>query len=388
LAVKFGTANLEKIERYGQAVFGVKLDPRQAEKKNWKIKGKRGGMITSGILGGITGNPADLVIIDDPLKTHAEADSQAHRDKVWNEWETSIQTRLAPNGVCIVIATRWHEDDLIGRLLKQQREKEAAGEPCVKWTLVNLPAVAEENDPLGRAVGDPLWPEKGYTKRWYEIRKGGMSLRNWLALYQQRPTAIQGNIILRDWWKYYSALPSRFDEVIQSWDMNFKNKNQKKDGKPDFVVGTVWGRVKGDFYLIDLVRFQGGFVAAKKAVVNLSAKYSQAPLITRRKYIEDAANGPAIEDELKHDIPGIILWNTKGESKVTRLEAVAGYAQSGNIYLPDPVKTNKPWVNDFVEEIASFPNGANDDQVDSFTQAILNLSKRGGGLVGSLTARS
>jgi predicted phage terminase large subunit-like protein len=217
-----------------------------------------------------------------------------------------------------------------------------------------------------------------------------MSLRNWLALYQQRPTAVKGNIIQREWWKYYSVLPSRFDEIIQSWDMNFKNKDQKKDGKPDFVVGTVWGRIKADFYLIDLVRFQGGFSATKTAITNLSAKYSKPPLITRKKFIEDAANGPAIQDDLKHTIPGIILWSTKGESKLSRLEAVAGYVQSGNVYIPDPnlIPAASVWVNDFVEEVANFPNVTNDDQVDSFTMALLNMTKRGGGLVGSLMVNS
>jgi predicted phage terminase large subunit-like protein len=116
-------------------------------------------------------------------------------------------------------------------------------------------------------------------------------------------------------------------------------------------------------------------------------KWSKPPYIARKKVIEDKANGPAIEDDLKSIISGIILYDPKGESKQTRLEAAAVYVQSGNIYLPDPC-LGKPWVNDFVEEVTVFPNGANDDQVDTFSQAILNMKgMRGSSIVGALTGR-
>jgi len=168
----------------------------------------------------------------------------------------------------------------------------------------------------------------------------------------------------RNWWQYYRQTPDRFDEVIQSWDMAFKDTKTA-----DFVVGQVWGRKGADKYLLDQVRDRMDFPATVQAVRSLSAKWPQA----RNKLVEDKANGPAVIATLKNEIPGLIAVNPEG-GKVVRAQAASPDIEAGNVYLPDP--SVAPWVHDFIEECAAFPNGANDDQVDAMTQALIRFANK------------
>jgi predicted phage terminase large subunit-like protein len=356
LARKFGKANRNKIAEFGEELFGITLARDNSSVTNWDIEGHRGGMISVGIGGGITGQGADLLIIDDPIKNRKEADSETYREMLWAEWKDTLSTRLQPGGRVILILTRWHEDDLAGRLLKHEPDK---------WTVLSLPAVCEsEDDPLGRKIGEALWPEYGFDEKWAEETKRSVGSRTWSALYQQRPSPAEGSMFKRSWWKYYRALPARFDEVIQSWDCAFKDN---KDS--DYVVGQVWGRIGANKYLIDQVRGQMDFPTTIQAIRNLSARYPSA----YAKLIEDKANGTAVIQTLRNEIPGIIAVNPDG-GKVARAASASADAEAGNIYLPAPEIA--PWVHDFVEECASFPNGANDDQVDAFTQAMNRFNNK------------
>jgi predicted phage terminase large subunit-like protein len=184
-------------------------------------------------------------------------------------------------------------------------------------------------------------------------------------LYQQRPTPAEGDIFKRAWFKYYKVLPSKFDEVIMSWDCAFKDNKEN-----DFVVGQVWGRVGADKYLIDQVRDRMDFPTTVSAFRNMSYRYPEC----RVKLIEDKANGSAVISTLKHEISGIVPVNPEG-GKISRASAVTGDFEAGNVYLPDP--SLKRWVLDYVEELVSFPNGAHDDCVDSTSQALNRLINRG-----------
>lgn len=148
LAQKFGLSNRRKVEEFGFELFGIKVSGENASKTNWSIEGCSGSMISAGIGGSITGQGADLLVIDDPIKNRKEAESQTYRDGIWAEWQDTLSSRLHPGGRVIVIMTRWHEDDLAGRLLAQSDT----------WQLINLPAEVEANDILGREEGEPLWP--------------------------------------------------------------------------------------------------------------------------------------------------------------------------------------------------------------------------------------
>jgi len=181
----------------------------------------------------------------------------------------------------------------------------------------------------------------------------------WSALYQQRPSPADGEMFKRKYWKYYKVLPSldEFDEIIQSWDMTFKDTKNS-----DYVVGQVWGRIDANKYLIDMVRGKMGFPPTVQAVRNLSVRYPEA----HAKLVEDKANGSAVIQTLENEITGIIPINPEG-GKESRAFSASVDVEAGNVYLPDP--SLKPWVHDFVEEHSSFPNGKHDDIVDSHTQA-------------------
>lgn len=355
LARKFGRRNKQKINEFGQELFGIELSNESKSDTEFEIKDHKGSMISRGIMAGITGQPGDLVIIDDPIKNRQEADSETYRERIWEEWLNSIKTRLSANGKVILIQTRWHEDDLAGRFIKHGTEK---------LMVLNLPCEAEENDPLGREIGEPLFPEIGKDKAWmedfkraYETKEGS---RAWLALFQGRPTAQEGTMLKRQWWKYYMQLPL-MEELIQSWDCTFKDS----DGS-DFVAGHVWGRKGAQYFLVDRVKARMDLPTTVQSVRNMTAKYPKALL----KLVEDKANGPAVIQLLKNKIPGMIAVNPEG-GKIARASAVSPAIESGNVFLPDPEIA--PWVHDFVEECAAFPKGTHDDDVDAMTQALNRL---------------
>lgn len=165
----------------------------------------------------------------------------------------------------------------------------------------------------------------------------------------------------RSWWQFYRQPPNQFDEIIQSWDMSFK---ETKEGS--YVVGQIWGRKGADKYLLDQVRDRMDFPATIQAVRSLSAKWPQA----HAKLVEDKANGPAVIATLRREISGLIPVEPQG-SKEARAAAVSSDIEAGNVYLPDPSIAS--WIHDFIEELSVFPNGANDDQCDGATQGLLRL---------------
>lgn len=350
-AEKFGSRNKDKVQKFGMDLFGVEVARDTQSKSEWAIavdgQKTRGGMMSRGIMSGVTGSSwGDCIIIDDPIKNREEANSETIREKHWQEWQDSISTRIHPGAIVILIMTRWHEDDLCGRLRNPEYAKP------LPWQVINLPLEAEEYDVLGRRPGEPLWPER-YGYDFIEVRKGYPSSFN--ALYQGRPTSQEGNMLKRHWWQYYDVLPYMASKLI-SIDAAFKDNDDS-----DYVVIQVWGKNRADMYLIEQVRAKMNFMATVQAIRNIHAKHPDATW----KLIEDKANGSAIISTLHREIGGIIPVNPEG-GKVARVNAVSAYIESGNVYLP----RHTDWVHDFVEEAASFPNGNHDDQVDAMSQAL------------------
>ena len=360
--------------------LGMSMSHDVANQNEWQLAGDRGGMFAVSVGGSLTGTPADLLIIDDPHKGMKEADSQLQREEVYEWWQSTASTRLAPGAPVIMILTRWHEDDLAGKFL--------AAEDGHLWRYVNIPAQADhdeekgEKDPLGRQVGEWLKSaRKRTTAQWEAIRKR-VSVRVWNALYQGRPSAAEGSIFKRHWWQFYDApmwtvnpdgthtIPEGSGQLILSWDMTFKDSKGS-----DFVVGQVWLQRGANVYLLDQVRKRMGFsdtVAAMQAQV---AKWPQAGV----KLVEDKANGTAVIDTLKNKVSGIIAVSPH-ESKEARAEAVTPFIEAKNVHLPSFL----PFAADLVEEAASFPTGAHDDQVDATTQALNRIFIRGGRAAGWL----
>ena len=324
----------------------------------FEIVNHQGMYRSAGVDGGITGMGGDYIIIDDPVKNRQDANSPTLRKKVWDWYTSTLYTRLERNGCILLTLTRWHEDDLAGRLLSAMKKNKDAD----KWVILTLPANYElsgaKNYDIRTHEGEALWPWK-YDENALRTMKATMGSFEWSALYQQKPQPAEGSIIKPAWIKYrhFNDFP-RMDEIILSWDMTFKDT----DGT-DFVVGQVWGKSGADVYLIDQTRRRMSFTDTLIAFKQLVQRNPQA----KAKLIENEANGPAIISTLKHQIPGIVPVEPNG-SKLSRCYAVSYLFESGNVYLPYPEE--KQWVNDFVEEITQFPSAPHDDQVDAMSQAL------------------
>lgn len=308
----------------------------------------RGGeIIPAGVGSPINGRGGHLLIVDDPVKSWAEASSQAARQKQIEWFNSMLYTRAEPGASIIVIMTRWHEHDLAGYLEEAQADE---------WDVLRIPALADDaDDLLQRPAGTPLCEERFGREELERIRKS-VGSRVWNTLYQQRPEPESGEVLKRHWWKYYDAPPERFDEVIQAWDLTFKDSEGS-----DYVVGQVWGRVGANKYLIDQVRGRMDFQATLEAVKALSRKYPQA----HRKLIEDKANGSAVISTLKNVVPGLVVVAPES-GKLVRVSEISAQVESGNVYLP----AHAPWIGEFVGECTEFPGGKNDDQVDAMAYAL------------------
>jgi predicted phage terminase large subunit-like protein len=230
------------------------------------------------------------------------------------------------------------------------------GEP-LPWNVINLPMEADdENDLLGRQIGEALWPDK-YDEEYIATRKQ-MSASSFNALYQGRPTSQEGNIVKREWWKRYTELP-RIPRLIMSVDATFKDGDTS-----DYVSIQVWGKSGTNAYLIDRHKERMDFPTTLKAILTMKSKHKDISGI----FVEDKANGSAIISMLRKKVSGVIPVNPQG-GKVSRVNAVSDYIQAGNVWLPK----EEPWVEEYIEEWAAFPRGKNDDEVDCGSQALNKL---------------
>jgi predicted phage terminase large subunit-like protein len=339
------------LEEFGQPVFGVGVEGRQKARNSWRVS-NGSEMVTAGVGGSLTGRGADVLIIDDPVKNETQAFSQTFRDRTWDWYQSTAYTRLEPGGAIILIMTRWHEDDLAGRILATA---ENSGEP---WRVLSFPAIAEDHDVLGRQPGEALWPDRYGLEALAQIQEAVGSYW-WSALYQQRPSLPEGNLFRREWWRFWRELPD-FEEAIQSWDATF---SETSDGS--YVVGQVWGKLGRDRYLVDQMRGRWSFTQTLDAIRELSRRWPKA----RIRLVENKANGPAIMSTLQREIGGFVAIEPSG-SKEARASSVTPEVEGGNVFLPDPTIPGHEWVRDFISEWATFPRGPNDDQVDAGTQAL------------------
>ena len=319
----------------------------------------------------ITGDRADAIIWDDPHDAK-DVKSDAKRLSVLEKYDDSIGNRVNDlrSSLRLGIMQRLNELDLTGHVILQgdyrhlclPMEKEAkpvckckdctSGETFLGWKDT-------------RKEGEVLHPRR-FTQKVLAAERRRLGSTGYAGQMQQRPAPKDGIILLRSHWKYYTAAPDAFDEVIQSWDMAFK-----KTADSSFVVGQVWGRKGAKRYLLDQVRRRMGFSATCAAVVSLSKKWPQA----RRKLVEAKANGPAVMDALSNTVSGLTAVETGSESKEARAWAAQPEQEAGNYYLPamsapeDGPPVLEAWVEEFIDECAAFPNGAANDQVDTFSQA-------------------
>lgn len=363
----------------GSLDLGLRISRDNGSARRWRLEGHRGGLVCVGIGSGLTGRPLDALVIDDPFADREQAASAYYRERVWSWWQAVGSTRLAPGAPVIVILTRWHEDDIVGRL--------TAAEDGHRWRIVNIPALADhdpeagQTDPLGREPGQWLTSARGRTAAEWEAIRLQVGSRVFAALYQGRPSPDTGDVWQRTWWRRYNeplwsqhpTVPGAYrvndcDELLMSWDMAFKDAKSS-----DWVVGQVWARRAADVFLLDQVRKRMSFTDTVTAFTAMSARW---PECTTR-LVEDKANGTAVIDTLKSKIPGIIPVSPT-ESKYSRANAVAPMIEAGNAFLPAAAIALFD-VDELIEEAAQFPNGAHDDQVDATSQALARLLLDGSG---------
>lgn len=325
----------------------------------FEIVNRRGVYRAAGVGGSVTGMGAYGLLCDDNLRNSADASSVTILNSQWEWYNSTFRTRLAKGGFIIIVATRWSHSDIIGRLIDQANESPDADQ----WRVINLPAICisgpTDDDP--RQPGEALWPAFFPVQELEKMRAG--SARTFEALYQGNPTPPGGGLINLDWFKEYiqADLPRRFEKVIASWDLTFSDK---KSG--DWCVGQVWGLHKGQAYLLDQYRKQVAFTEQCRAVVALLNKWPQITALV----VEEAANGAALIDTLKSTIPNVIgIRATK--SKTVRAEAVTPIIEAGNVHVP--ITTGGGWMGIFRDEVARFPMGQHDDQVDAMVQALHRL---------------
>ena len=335
---------------------------------DWEVV-EGGGVRAAGVGVGVAGLPCQLLLIDDPVKNREDAYSQAHRDKVWEWYTEDMYTRLEPDGAIVITMARRHEDDLVGRIL--------ASDDAANWPVLRLPALAEEDDPLGRKEGEALCPDRFDEKAYARMRQV-MGEVSFSGLQQQRPTPASGLVFQSDQIRYYTTkdhpikekdgtmvptIPDRFDEQFQSWDMSFKDKSIS-----DFVSGQAWARKGADAYFLDRRSDRWSFAATISEVRKFSVKHPKALL----KLVEDKANGPAVISSLKSELGGFKAVEPEGD-KVSRAWSVTPLYEGGNVWFPHPKIA--PWVSKVVLQMVQFPFGANDDDVDAMVQALRKVMK-------------
>lgn len=364
-AQKFGNSNRRKLTEFGEKLFGVSMDKTNNSKTNWTIAGNTGGMISVGLGGSITGEGADLLLVDDVVKNRKEADSKTVRDAIWDEWTATLLTRLHPNGRIILIMTRWHEDDLAGRILK---ESEETGE---HWEIIDLPCEAEENDPLGREIGEPLWPER-YGKEWLEKKKKAVGNRDWQALYQQNPRlSEEERMFKREWFEIVPDYP-RNARAVRYWDLAATEAKPGKD--PDYTAGGKVAEKDGIYYIVD-IRHTRATPKKVEDLVSQTAELDGKRIVIHMEQEPGSSGINTIDHYRRKVLQGYTFYGDKKTSnKIERAAPVSASAEAGNVKI-----VRGAWNKDFLDEIEIFPRGKHDDMVDVVTGAItmLNSAKFG-----------
>lgn len=307
-----------------------------------------------GVGGGATGQGADLIVIDDPIKNREEAESPTYRDKIWDWYTNDIYTRKEPGCAIIIIMTRWHKDDLVGRILDS--------DDAVNWRIICLPAEAEINDPLGRNVGEALCPDRFDEEALSGIKK--VLGRDYQALYQQRPVAREGGMFKEHWFVKVDAVP-REAKRIRAWDFA-----STEDGG-DYTVGLLMAEKDGIYYVEDVVRGQWSSGSRDKIIretaLNDAAHYGD---VTHWGEQEPGSGGKYQAAAFIKLLAGFNVYTeiTSGAKPVLAMP-FASQTEAGNVRVK-----RAHWTSAYIAEMCDFPQGAHDDQVDASAKAFAKLA--------------
>ena len=332
---------------------GVRLASDSTARGRWHTTD--GGVYVSvGVGGPITGRGAHLALIDDPVKNRQDADSEIIRESVWRWYTSTLRTRLMPGGVIVLVLTRWHEDDLAGRLL------DAAAHGGEQWEVVSLPAVAVTNDPLGRKRGEALWPA-WYPNEELDRIRSAVGPRDWSSLYQQNPIPDTGGQFERGWFKWYEPkeLPERLNHYGAS---DYAVTEKGGDWTEHGVVGV---DESGELWFRDWWSGQEAPDVTIEAKLDLAHQWKTLAWYGEKGVIEKAI-GPATQRSMRdRQKSGKPSWTTmeylpSTTDKIARVASFRARAQAGVVHLPRGVR----WAEELVAQLCAFPMGRHDDKVD------------------------
>lgn len=337
-----------------QPIFDASVSRESAAADEWALT-NGSEFMGAGILAGITGNRAGLGIIDDPVAGREEADSETIRDKTWDAYNDDFLTRLMPKASVFLIQTRWHEDDLAGRLLPEGWKGESGMIECRDgqlWRVICLPALAERmDDPLGRKPGELLW------KEWFSKQHFATAMklpRTWSSLYQQRPAPAEGVMFKREWFGSYTSIPPNL-MVYGASDYAVT-----PDGG-DWTVHGIFGiDSNGNVYVLMIWRGRVGTSVSLQKFVDLVQKWHPRLWLGERGPIESAIAAEKVRLMRERNAPVHIELLSSSQNKEAKASGFAARAEYGKVLLPE----RAPWKDDLLNELCSFPAGVNDDQVD------------------------
>ena len=361
LATGFGrkVRNLVDSEVYKEIFPNLELQQDSKAAGRWNTS-KGGDYFAIGVGGTVTGKGANLLIIDDPHSEQEAALASTNPDvfdKVY-EWYTSgPRQRLQPGGAIVIVMTRWSLRDLTGQVLKA-----AAARGGEQWEVIEFPAIMPS--------GKPLWPEF-WSMEELEALRTELPNSKWQAQYQQNPVANESAIVKRDWWKWWEKeAPPPCDYILQTWDTAFEKNN-----RADYSAGTTWGVWYNDedhglpnLVLLNTYKRRVEWVELKKDVLEQYREWEPDGILIEKK----ASGAPLIYELRAMGIPVQEFTPSKGNDKISRLNAVSDIIASGKVWLP-----RTGWAEELVDEIAAFPSGEHDDLVDATTLALMRFRQGG-----------
>ena len=322
-------------------------DFRQAT--DWHT-GEGGGMLSAGVGGSITGKGGDLILVDDPHKDWEESQSPTYRRRVKSWFDATLYTRGEPGASIIVLMTRWHQDDLVGYLLNEHADD---------WEYIRLPGIAEQDDPIGRSLGEALCPER-YPIEVLQARKAAMGSMMFAGLYQQRPTAQGGEVFKAEWIKTGTP-PAQMKTITMGVDLAISTK-----ASADYTACGVVGQADdGTIWVLDVQRIRASFRGVISFVEGIAEKWS--PQIIG---IEKVQYQAAVVDELmaRGSLP--VKGIRPDADKTTRALPLAARYESGNVMHAQGLPRF------YIDELLSFPNGEHDDMTDAVVYALKVLQHK------------
>lgn len=355
-----GAYNLElaqQFSRRGQRIAeetGIELAITKAD--DWETT-KGGGVRATGVGSGITGRGANLIMIDDPVKSREEANSPSYRRRCWDWYRDDLYTRLEPDGAIILIMTRWHNDDLAGRILDSDDGS--------NWTIISLPAEAGDNDPIGRELGAALCPDRFDADELQSIKK--VLGNSYYALYQQSPVSPEGEMFKRAWFELVKEVPAQARR-LRYWD------KAGTEGGGARTAGVKMSEYQGVYYIEDVISGQWG-AAEREAIIKQTALLD-GPSTEVWIEQEPGSGGKESAENTIRMLAGFMCYADKVTGdKITRAEPLQSYAMAGNIKIK-----LTDWTEGYINDLTSFPYGKFKDKIDATSGAFNKMSIMGASL--------